>query len=476
MPLLRVLLALLAPAILLAQDPPKDPGLTVEQLLDRLKSPDKAPRASAMRALGQRKARAAVAPIAACLADPDEQIRVAALEALADIGDASAVPSVVGCLGDPSASVLIAAIRASARFPAQEVVPSLIGVLDHPQVGIRQNAFEALRGLTRLDFGYDPEAPPEDRAKRIGTWRAWWAKAGGREPAGGQGPLVGWQGQLAGWWRGELGSPLASHRASCARALGEASSVDAVPDLLPLLEDPETPVRFEAGRALVAITTFDLSYDAYASPEERQLSVDRWKRWWRDHQGKPRREWLESGLTDSLPRNRKAAIVGLQSMGTPDVVPALIAALDDREEGVRASANDALLAITGRDAGFDPSATEQERLVACARWEQWWAENKGRRPMDWWEAALLSDERPANRAEAARRLGGVKDWESIRYLVQGLEDEAPGVRAAALQALSQLTGETLRFDADAPDADRAAAIGRWQGWMSEHRDTWKPPQ
>lgn len=476
MPLLRVLLALLAPALLLAQDPPKDPGVTVDQLLERLKSPDKAPRASAMRALGQRRARAAIAPISACLADPDEQIRVAAIEALADIGDASAVPAVVGCLGDPSASVVIAAIRASARFSAMEVVPALIGVLDHPQAGIRQNAFEALRELTRLDFGYDPEAPTEERAKRVGMWRAWWAKAGGREPAD-------WQGQLAGWWRGELGSPIASHRSSCARALGEAGSVEAVPDLLPLLEDPETPVRFEAGRALVSITSFDLSFDAYASPQERQLSVERWKRWWRDHQGKPRKEWLESGLKDPLPQNRLAAIRGLQSLATTDVVPSLIAALDDREEGVRAGANAALIELTGRDSGFDPSASEQERLVACSRWEEWWAENKTRRAMDWWEAALLSDEKPANRAEAARRLGGVKDqqdgsasWEAIRYLVQGLEDEAPGVRGAAIQALSGLTGETLGFDADAADADRAAAIGRWQGWMSEHRDSWQPPK
>ncbi|GEM_PF-3699382 len=468
-PLLRVLLPLLAPALLFAQAPPKDPGLTIDQLLERLKSTEKAPRASAMRALGQRKARTAVGPIAGCLADPDEQIRVAALEALADIGDASAVPSVVGCLGDPSASVVIAAIRASARFPAKEVVPSLIGVLDHPQAGIRQNAFEALRELTRLDFGYDPEAATEDRAKRVGTWRAWWAKAGGRGPVD--------------WWRGELGSPLASHRASCARAIGEAASVEAVQDLLPLLEDPETPVRFEAGRALVAITSFDLSFDAYATPQERQLSVDRWKRWWRDHQGKPRREWLEAGLRDSLPRNRLAAIRGLQALATTDAVPSLIAALEDREEGVRAGANAALIQITGRDAGFDPSASEQERLVSYSRWEKWWGENKGRRPMDWWEAALLSDDLPANRAEAARRLGGVKDqqaglagWEAIRYLVQGLEDEAAGVRGAAIQALSKLTGETLGFDADAADADRAAGIGRWQGWMSEHHDTWKPPE
>ncbi len=462
MPLLRVLLALLAPALLLAQDPPKDPGVTVDQLLDRLKSPDKAPRASAMRALGQRKASAAVSPIVACLADPDEQIRVAALEALGDIGDAAAVPAVVGCLGDPSASVVIAAIRASSRFPAREVVPSLIGVLDHPQAGIRQNAFETLRELTNLDFGYEPEAPTEDRAKRVGSWRAWWAKAGGREPVD--------------WWRGELGSSLASHRASCARALGGATSVDAVQDLLPLLEDPETPVRFEAGRALVAITSFDLSFDAYASPQERQLSVERWKRWWQDHQGKPRREWLEAGLRDPLPRNRLAAIRGLQSLATADAVPGLMAALEDREEGVRAGANAALLEVTGRDDGFDPSASEQERLVAVSRWEAWWAENKGRRPMDWWEAALLSDEVPANRAEAARRLGKIKDWEAIRYLVQGLEDEAPGVRAAALQALSGLTGETHEFDADAADADRDAAVARWQRWMTDHRDSWQPPK
>lgn len=460
-PLLRLLLPLFLPALVLAQDPPRDPGLTVEQLLDRLKSPDKAPRASAIRALGQKKARAAVAPIAACLSDPDEQIRVAALEALADIGDPSAVPSIVASLGDPSASVTIAAIRASARFPAKDVVPSLIGVLDHAAAGIRQNAFDALRELTRLDFGYDPEATPEDRAKRVGLWRAWWAKAGGRDPVD--------------WWRGELRSPLTSHRSACARALGEASSVAALPELLGLLDDSETSVRFEAGRALVAITSFDFSYDAYASPQERQGSAERWKRWWAEHEGKPRRTWYETGLRDPLPRNRLAAIRGLQTLGTPDVVPSLIQALDDPEEGVRAGANAALVEITGWDGAFDASRPETERLVATSRWAKWWDENKGRRPVDWWEATLLSDERPANRAMAARRLGTVTEWEAIRYLVQGLEDEAPGVRAAALDSLERLTGERLGFDPDGPDAERTAAIRRWQGWMAEHRDTWKPP-
>lgn len=462
MPHARLVLQLILPAFLLAQEPPKDPGPTVEQLLERLKSPDKAPRASAMRALGQRKVRGAVGPIAACLADPDEQIRVTALEALADIGDASSVPSIVGCLGDPSARVVIAAIRAAARFPAKDVTPSLIGLLDHAAVGVRLNAFEALRELTRLDFGYDPEASAEDRARRIGMWRAWWAKAGGREPVD--------------WWRGELKSPLASHRAASARALGESGSVDAVAELIALLDDPETPVRFEAGRALVAITTFDLGFDAYASPQERALFIDRWRRWWRDNEGKPRRAWLEWGLKDPLPRNRLAAIRGLAAIGTPDVVPALISALEDREEGVRAGANKALIEVTGWSADFDPSGTEQERLISYARWERWWSENKGRAPKDWWEAALLSDEPPEIRARAARRLGGVKEWEAIRYLVQGLEDDAPGVRAAALESLTELTGQSLGFDPDGSDEERAAAIGRWHAWMAENRESWQPPK
>ena len=357
MTLLRVLVLALLPLAACAQtqEPPKDPGLTIDQLLERLKLPDKAPKASAMRALGQRKAKAAVAPISACLADPDEQIRVAALEALGDIGAVEAVPSVLGCLGDPKASVAIAAVRAAARFPAKEVVPALVGVLDHPQTGVRSNAFEALHALTRLDFGYDPEASAEKRAAAIGLWRAWWAKCGGQTSAE--------------WWRGQLASPLPSHRSACARAVGEAGSAEAVADLLVLLDDAETPVRFEASRALVAVTGFDLGFDAYGPPQERQIGVDRWKRWWRDHEGKPRREWLDAGLKDPQARNRLAAIRGLAGIATPDVVPGLIATLEDREEGVRDGANVALLEVTGRDEGFDATKAETERLVAVARWE-----------------------------------------------------------------------------------------------------------
>lgn len=458
--LLILLLPLAASAQ--TQEPPKDPGLTVDQLLERLKLPDKAPKTSAMRALGQRKAKAAVAPISACLADPDAQVRVAALEALGDIGSAEAVPSVLACLGDPSASVAIAAVRAAARFPAKEVVPALVGVLDHPQVGIRTNAFDSLRALTRLDFGYDPEASPDKRAAAIGLWRAWWAKCGGQT--------------LAEWWRGQLASALPSHRSACARALGESGSAEAVGDLLALLDDGETPVRFEASRALVAITGFDLGLDAYAPPQERQIEVDRWKKWWRDHEGKPRREWLDAGLKDPQARNRLAAIRGLAGIATPDVVPGLIATLEDREEGVREGANAALVEVTGRDEGFDATKPETERLVGVARWEAWWKANAQRRPIDWWEATLLSDDPPANKARAAKRLGESRDPEAIRYLVQGLEDDAPGVRAAAVDGLQRLTGERLGFDADAPAEERAAAIRRWEKWREEHHDAIQEPK
>jgi hypothetical protein len=50
--------------------------------------------------------------------------------------------------------------------------------------------------------------------------------------------------------------------------------------------------------------------------------------------------------------------------------------------------------------------------------------------------------------------------------VENLSSDDPVVRLAAIGALRRRTGHTLGYRFDAPDAERDAAIGRWQAELA----------
>jgi HEAT repeat protein len=109
------------------------------------------------------------------------------------------------------------------------------------------------------------------------------------------------------------------------------------------------------------------------------------------------------GGDDLRPLDRIAAIVALQELGTPQALPELLLALDDRDGlpavhaaeallalGNRAgvpvlltalehkayeneNANRILMRISGRDFGFDSDSGMSSRWPAVERWRAWWA-------------------------------------------------------------------------------------------------------
>ena len=68
--------------------------------------------------------------------------------------------------------------------------------------------------------------------------------------------------------------------------------------------------------------------------------------------------------------DRINAILGLKNLGNKDVIPSLLAALNDPEAQVRAVANFALENLTGQK--FDPGDTPQ---ALAAHWHDWWLAN-----------------------------------------------------------------------------------------------------
>jgi hypothetical protein len=57
-------------------------------------------------------------------------------------------------------------------------------------------------------------------------------------------------------------------------------------------------------------------------------------------------------------------------------------------------------------------------------------------------------------------------------LISALSDTKLDVRMIALLALNIHTGQTRGFSANAPIAQREAAIRQWQKWLGEYRSRW----
>jgi hypothetical protein len=82
-------------------------------------------------------------------------------------------------------------------------------------------------------------------------------------------------------------------------------------------------------------------------------------------------------------------------------------------------------------------------------------------------------------AAAARREALSRDFvrlgtRSIPRLVARLGDRDPLARSAALDALRATTGESLGFDPEGAEAERAGAIARWEAWWRERGERLDP--
>lgn len=88
-----------------------------------------------------------------------------------------------------------------------------------------------------------------------------------------------------------------------------------------------------------------------------------------------------TALVDTLKNDkdyytRLGAASALGKLRACDGVPALLDALDDREELVQTAAADALLGITGHDVKYVPGLTKKERKAKREEWLKFWKENE----------------------------------------------------------------------------------------------------
>ena len=125
---------------------------------------------------------------------------------------------------------------------------------------------------------------------------------------------------------------------------------------------------------------------------------------------------------DSMRRSLAARALG--ALHDRESIEGLILLLGSDDEMCAQAAADALREITRATFGVNPR-----------QWNAWWVENRSKRRADW--------------------------------LVAALRHKELDVRLAAFEELSRAVNDTLGYLADAPEAEREAAVKRWEASVSD---------
>ncbi len=358
-----------------------------------LKDPYPDVRHRAAEALVLLRARGEEARIAALLREKSPLLQLQTVDLLGDLGARSSADAVIPFLKDPVPTVRVRAIRALAKMRARDYAPQLVPVLADGFPGIGNDAAEALGALE------NPEVVPAIKAmldsKDVGTRVAAAYAIGCMEVTVPELlPL--------------LKDPDPEARQKAVRALGRAGDRSAAAEIRPLLKDEIPWVRAAAVEAIGRLGGKDDENAVLALSKDPDVLVQ--ERAWvalGTMGAVGARKALKEALNQGEPRIRAAA---LQALGRiPDSVPedAVRALLTDADALVRETALDALMRSDSRTSG------------AAVR-------------------ELLRDPEPRVRKKAAEALEVLDQGGDPSDLLRLLEDPNPWIRARVAAELGRL--------------------------------------
>jgi HEAT repeat protein len=322
-------------------------GDSTDQLAVGLSSPDNVVRAQAAEALGTVDApvESTAPPLVEALADGNDAVRAKAVEALGKIGEAAAdvaVPSLVRALRDRDSWVSALAAEALGEMGVcAGVVPGLVRALGHVNAQVRANAAEAL-GKLGASAGSARPALERAAADEDGTVRARTLRA-----LGALGPPPPSSLHLI---RAAVADPDPLVRAAAAAAIGEWDRPPdgVVDELLPLLADPNDQVKIQVCEVL---SNWSNSAERIVEGLCQVLAKDD-------------STWVQGAAAQALTRLGPAAVAA---------GPALVRLAQTGEAGVREQAMRALVMIQPPEAGagFESGLTDptpEVRVMASAGW------------------------------------------------------------------------------------------------------------
>jgi len=86
---------------------------------------------------------------------------------------------------------------------------------------------------------------------------------------------------------------------------------------------------------------------------------------------------LFDNLHSAQVTDRMNSILGLKTLGGKEVIPALLASLNDPEVQVRQVANFALEGLTGHKVAVSATPSPEESRRVASDWHAWWRQSAG---------------------------------------------------------------------------------------------------
>ncbi len=209
-------------------------------------------------------------------------------------------------------------------------------IRDGDQVVPADRLAEVRRAVTVVGDIAPDDGPAEDRAERVEELRA------------------------------ELEHERSGRRSLAAHKLGEMGAIEAVPDLIDMLDDSASSVRLAAHIALCKITGHKGALDfREAGRAVREPAIDAWRNWWADRE-----------------RERAALRVFIEQLESDDAA-------------TRHAADLALGALTGHRVDVDfADAPEEARAAAVREWEKQLEEQPEGLRRSLLETAVMNQNRP----------------------------------------------------------------------------------
>lgn len=156
-------------------------------------------------------------------------------------------------------------------------------------------------------------------------------------------------------------------RVMAADALAHHMVPELVPTLIDQLIAQPVPVRAELATILRRITNHAESIDwTIADDQSARLAHGLWTKWWEQHSGLDRQQWLRLGFAQ--------AGLDADTVLTMQGVEPLLGKLLSDQDHLRYNANATLRQITGRWASLE----QRDGKKLHSYWSSWWKKNKAR--------------------------------------------------------------------------------------------------
>jgi HEAT repeat protein len=373
----------------------KNLGINANSLSKRLQSSDWRTRADAANLVGRLGIIEVVPLLINNVNDKELAPRLESINALAKLKDKRATSTLLIALDDENASVRATVAVALGNLGDEKAAEPLVKMLTSYDVALGALAADSL-----IKLSSNNATPALIKTLSSRNWRA---------------------------------------RAQAARVLGYLKPESAIAALIPLLNDPAAPARYYAGQTLskmgqVAINPLidALRKDSHALNRygvARALATI----------GTPSVEPLCKLLTDSDESLRVLATIVLGDIRDTQAIDPLVMALDDIRFSVRSSAASALAQMG--EAALNPvlESLKNKNSSRCRAAAALTLRNLALHEAMPALILALSDKEDAVRANAAEALSAIGDKTAISYLEQLTKtDKADTVRAAAQAAINKI--------------------------------------